>query len=110
MGTPQTHMDLVLELIDHIKKAKRDSLEQVQREIDEFKREQEFKRSEHSDLPISTNSPVIPRSSEVFACSGIDETGYGEELVCTCGYEGPDSFGNYDLIESRDCPIHGVAG
>lgn len=26
-----------------------------------------------------------------------------------CGFEGPDSFGNYDLLESDDCPVHGPA-
>ena len=24
---------------------------------------------------------------------------------CTCGYEGPDSFGNYDQIVNPDCPV-----
>jgi hypothetical protein len=32
-----------------------------------------------------------------------------ESSDCICGYEGPDYFGNYDLHEHRDCPIHGVS-
>lgn len=33
-----------------------------------------------------------------------------EEDACTCHHEGPDEFGNYDLIEDDDCPLHGPAG
>jgi len=31
------------------------------------------------------------------------------DTECICGYEGPDYFGNYDLHEHRDCPLHGVS-
>jgi hypothetical protein len=30
-----------------------------------------------------------------------------EDEQCLCGYEGPDYFGNYDLIENDRCPLHG---
>jgi hypothetical protein len=28
------------------------------------------------------------------------------EVVCTCGLEGPDDMGNYDLIPDPKCPVH----
>jgi hypothetical protein len=28
------------------------------------------------------------------------------ESVCTCGLEGPDADGNYDLIPDPKCPVH----
>lgn len=27
---------------------------------------------------------------------------------CVCSFAGPDGFGNYDMIEREECPIHGV--
>lgn len=40
-----------------------------------------------------------------------DRTGYiapwfRAQPECSCGSEGPDSFGNYDRIPNPECPIH----
>jgi hypothetical protein len=50
------------------------------------------------------------RSQDAATDLGVPQ---GDEPVtgddCICGYEGPDRFGNYDLIENLDCPLHGPA-
>lgn len=32
------------------------------------------------------------------------------ELECGCGLTPPDKFGNRDMVEHRDCPLHGEGG
>lgn len=101
--------DVLPHLIRHIKAAKKDSLEQVQREIDEWKRERELSQgggtgspsaqSQEGQSGVAAVSPsASPPCDSFFACSGIDETGYGDELVCICDDE--------DTAPWQRCPIH----
>jgi hypothetical protein len=57
---------------------------------------------------IAEHAPVCPDCDGEGELRGNRSNDGDPRAECTCGFEGPDRFGNFDLLEDDKCPIHGA--